>query len=176
MPRLQTIEPAAATGKAKDIFEGPLKGKTFNIFKGMANSPAALEVYLGMSGALGHGVLNGKERETIQLAVGQANNCDYCVAAHTQIGKMQGLTDAQTIEARRGAMSDPKLNALTKFTLAIHEKKGFVSERDISEFKAAGYSDAAIAEVVANYALAVYTNVFNHVNETIPDFPKAPAI
>lgn len=176
MPRLQTIEPAAATGKAKDMFEGPLKGKAFNIFKAMANSPAALEMYLGMSGALGHGVLNGKEREVIQLAVGQANNCDYCLAAHTQIGKMQGLTDAQTIEARRGAMSDPKLNALTRFTLAIHEKKGFVSERDISEFRAAGYADAAIAEVVANYTLAVYTNVFNHVNETIPDFPKPPAI
>ena len=41
MPRLNTIDPATATGKAKEIFDGPLQGKHLNIFKGMANSPAA---------------------------------------------------------------------------------------------------------------------------------------
>lgn len=176
MPRLNLVNPASATGRAKEIFEGPLKGKHFNIFKGMANSPAALDVYLAMSGALNAASLSAQEREVIQLAIGQANNCDYCVAAHTAIGTMVGLTKEQTIQARRGSMADPKLAALAKFALAIHEKRGFVSDADLSAFKAAGYSDAHVAEAVATYALALYTNYFNHVNHTESDFPPAPAI
>lgn len=176
MGRLQSIDPAKATGRAKEIFEGPLKGKTFNIFKAMASSPAALDTYLGMSGAVSGGTLSAKEREVIQLVVGEANNCGYCVAAHTLIGKGAGLTDAQTIEARRGKVEDAKLGALTRFTLALHEKRGFVSDADLAAFRTAGYNDGHAAEVVANYALAVYTNYFNHVNQTESDFPAVAAI
>lgn len=176
MGRIKPVDPATATGRAKEIFEGPLKGKTFNIFKAMASSPAALDVYLGMSGALAHSGLNAKEREAIQLAIGEANNCGYCVAAHTVIGKGAGLTDAQTIEARRGKVEDPKLGALVRFALAIHEKRGFVSDADVTAFKNAGYTDGSIADTLATYALAVYTNYFNHVNATEVDFPAVASI
>ncbi|MEN0019701.1 MAG: carboxymuconolactone decarboxylase family protein [Planctomycetota bacterium] len=177
MPRLTAIDPATATGKAKEIFDGPLAGKHLNIFKSMANSPATLQAYLALAGALGDSVLSDKEREIIQLAVGQANNCEYCVAAHTAIGKGAGLTDDQALGARRGTVDgDAKLDALAKFALAIHEKKGFVSNEDLSTFKAAGYDDAAVADTVTTYALAVFTNYFNHVNETEIDLPAAPAL
>lgn len=176
MSRLAPVNPASATGRVKEIFEGPLKGKHFNIFKSMANSGAALDVYLGMAGALGKGLLNDKEREVIQLAVGQANNCQYCLSAHTAIGKGAGLTEGQTLEARRGKLGDARLDALARFALAIHEKKGFVSDADLSAFKSAGFADGHVAEVVANYALAVYTNYFNHVNQTPLDFPAIQSI
>lgn len=176
MPRLPAVNPATATGRVKEIFEGPLKGKHFNIFKAMANSPAGLDIYLGLAGALGKGVLSEKEREVIQLAVGEANNCVYCAAARTLIGKGAGLSEGQTIEARRGHLADAKLQALTHFVLSIHEKRGHVSDADVSAFKAAGYNDAAVVEVVGNYALAIFTNYFNHVNETALDFPAPPAI
>lgn len=176
MSRLAPVNPATTTGRLKEIFDGPLAGKSFNIFKSMANSPAALDVYLGMAGALAKGALSGKEREVVQLAIGQANNCDYCTAAHTAIGKSLGLTDAQALEARRGTMQDAKLNALAKFSLALHEKRGFISDADFQAFKAAGYGDAHAAEVVAGYALAVYTNYFNHMNKTPVDFPAPPAV
>lgn len=177
MPRLQTIDPSTATGRAKEIFDGPLKGKHFNIFKGMANSPAALDMYLAMTGALSKASLNAKEQEVIQLAIGQANDCDYCQAAHTAIGKGAGLTEDQTIEARRGSVpSDAKLDALARFAIAINEKKGFVSDDDLSAMRSAGYDDGAIAEAVASFALAVFTNYFNHVNDSEIDFPAAPAI
>ena len=176
MNRLGQIDPATATGPVRDIFDGPLKGKHFNIFKSMGKSHAAIQAYLGLSGALGHSLLSPAEKEVIQLTVGEANNCTYCVAAHTAIGKMSGLTTEQTIEARRGAMADPKLNALAKLALAINEKRGHVSDADLTAFKNAGYTDAHIAEVVACYALAVYTNTFNHVNDTASDFPAAPRI
>jgi uncharacterized peroxidase-related enzyme len=176
MNRLGQVDPATATSPVKEIFDGPLKGKHFNIFKSMAKSPAALNAYLGLAGALNGATLSAKEREVVQLAVGEANACEYCVAAHTAIGKMSGLSDAQTVEARRGSLSDAKLNALARFALSLHEKRGHVSDADLAAFKGAGYTEGHIAEVVATYALALYTNYFNHVNETPSDFPAVAKV
>ncbi|MFA6046906.1 MAG: carboxymuconolactone decarboxylase family protein [Phycisphaerales bacterium] len=176
MSRITPIDPKTATGKAKEIFDGPMKGKEFNIFKSMAASPAALETYVVLSGTLAKGQLSPKEREVIQLTVGEANNCGYCVAAHTMMGKGAGLSEDQTVEARRGHLKDSKLDALAKFALALHEKKGFVSDGDFQAFTAAGYTPAHAAEVLANYSLALYTNYFNHMNNTPVDFPAAPKI
>lgn len=177
MARLTTIDPATATGKAKELFDGPLKTMRINIFKGMANSPAALSAYLQLGGALKDGVLTGAEREVIQLAISEANSCGYCLAAHTVLGKGAGLTEAQTVGARRGAISDnPKLSALARFSLALHETKGHVSDAQLKAFRDAGYSDAAVVEVIGVYAAITFTNIFNHVNDTAVDFPAPPAI
>lgn len=176
MARFTVVDPATASPAAKAIFDGPLKGKHINIFKGLGNSAAALEAYLGMSGALAKGGLTAQERELIALTVGQANNCGYCVAAHTAIGAGAGLSADQILAARRGSVADAKHDALVKFTLALHEKRGFVSDADLASFRKAGYGDGHVAEVVACYALNVFTNYFNHVNDTAIDFPAAPAI
>jgi len=177
MPRLNTVDPATASGKAKELFDGPLKAMQLNIFKEMANSPAALEFYLNAGGALKGGVLSDKEREAIQLTVSEANGCEYCLAAHTHIGKGAGLSEQQTIEARRGRITDDaKLGALTAFAAQLHEKKGFVSDDDVAAFKAAGYDDAAIVETIAVYAVITFTNFFNHVNQTEIDLPAYPAL
>ncbi len=177
MPRLTTIEPAQATGKAKEIFDGPLKGKHLNIFKGMANSPAGLQFYLGAAGALADAGLSPAEQEVVQLVFAQANDCDYCQAAHTAMGKGAGLSEDQTVAARKQAdLGDAKLTALARFASAFHEKRGFVSDDDLAQFKKAGYNDGAIVEVVAVAALASYTNWFNHVHQTPVDLPKPPAI
>lgn len=177
MPRLHVVEPDQATGEAKELLEGPLKDMQLNIFKGMANSPAALKAYMAFSGELAKGMLNETEREAILLAIGEANDCGYCKAAHTMLGKQAGLSDEQAAGARRGELpDDPKLDALVKFALRIHEKKGFVTEADINTFREAGYTDGHAAEVVANYALSTFTNYFNHMNETILDLPAAPEV
>jgi len=177
MPRLKKIEPSEATGKAKELFEGPLKDKQLNIFKAMANSPAALNAYLQFSGALKEGLLSDKEREAILLAIGEANGCEYCAAAHTAVGKQVGLSEAQMLGARQGRIEDdPKLNALVRFAQALHEKRGWVDDSDLEEFKNAGYNDGHIVEAVATYALSTFANYFNHVNHTEVDLPAAPAL
>ncbi|MAY75668.1 MAG: peroxidase [Phycisphaerae bacterium] len=177
MARLKAVDPANASGEAQKLFEGPLKGKHFNIFKLLANSPAALNAYVAFSGALGKASLSAKEQEVIQLAIGQENACDYCLAAHTAVGKGAGLNEDQILGARRGRVeSDPKLDAIARFAKAIHEKRGHVSDADVEAFRGAGYDDGAIAEVVASYALATFTNYFNHIAETEVDFPAAQAI
>ncbi|MBX3386311.1 MAG: carboxymuconolactone decarboxylase family protein [Phycisphaeraceae bacterium] len=176
MPRFPAVDPATATGRAKEVFDGPLKGKHLNIFKHMAAAPAMLDAYLGLAGALSKSSLSHKEQEAIHLAISQANDCDYCLAAHTAIGKMAGLSEPQTVEARKGHLADARLNALVRFSLALHEKHGGISDADLNAFKSAGYSDQQALEVIVTQTLATMTNYFNRANDTPVDFPAPPAI
>lgn len=178
MSRIHQLAPEAAAGKAKDLLDavnGKL-GLVPNMTRAMANSPAVLEGYLGLSGALAKGRLSPKNREQIALAVGQVNHCDYCLAAHSTIGKMVGLTPEQILDSRRGTAVDPKSDAVIRFARKIVDARGQVSDADIGEVRAAGLDDGAIAEVVANVALNIFTNYFNHVAETDIDFPRAEPI
>ncbi len=177
MPRLPVVDPATATGRVKEIFDGPLKGKHLNIFKGMANSPAGLELYLAINGALANSCLSKIEQEAIALAQAETNDCGYCLAAHTAIAKQAGLSEAQTIAVRQGEIADdPRLTALVRFTISINQKKGLVSDQDIADFKSAGYDDGHIVEVLGFIVLNTYTNLFNHLNDTAIDFPAPPAL
>ena len=178
MARFNQIAPDIATGKAKELLDA-VKGKLGlvpNLTRAMANAPAVLEGYLGLSGALGKGSLSAKTREQIALAVGQANECDYCLAAHSAIGKMVGLTPDQIRDSRRGTAIDPKADAIVRFARKLVDDRGRVNDDDMAEVRAAGLDDGAIAEVVANVALNNFTNYFNHVAETDIDFPKAEEI
>ena len=175
MSRLHQIAHESATGKAKELLDA-VKGKLGlvpNMTRAMANAPAALNGYLQLSGALSHGALPAKIREQIALSVAEANGCDYCLAAHTAIGKMAGLTADQIRDSRHGTAVDPKADALIRFARTVVDTKGRVSGADLQTVRAAGYDDGAIAEVVAHVALNVFTNYFNHVADTDIDFPKA---
>lgn len=175
MSRFHQIAPESATGKAKELLDA-VKGKLGlvpNMTRAMANAPAVLNGYLQLSGALGQGTLPAKTREQIALVVGQANGCDYCLAAHCAIGKMVGLTADQIRDSRHGTAIDPKADALIRFARKVVDSKGRVSDGDLQDVRDAGFDDGAIAEVVANVALNIFTNYFNHVAETDIDFPKA---
>ncbi len=175
MSRLNQIAPDAAPAKAKELLDAVKAklGLVPNMTRAMANAPAALSGYLQFSGALSHGALPAKSREQIALAVAQANGCDYCLAAHTAIGKMSGLTADQIRDSRAGTAVDPKVDALLRFARQVVDAKGRVSDRDLQTIREAGYDDGAIAEVVAHVALNVFTNYFNNVAETDIDFPRA---
>jgi uncharacterized peroxidase-related enzyme len=177
MSRLKALDPAAA-GPSKEMLDGIRKkmGKVPNIFRSMANSPAALGVYLGMSEALSRASLPLPIREQIALTVAQSGNCDYCLAAHTAIGRSAGLTDAQMLAARRGAGSDPKAAAAVTLARRIVDTRGDVSEGDVAAARKAGLGDGEVAEVVAVVALNLYTTYFNHLNGTEIDFPAPPKL
>jgi len=147
-----------------------------NMTRAMANAPAVLDGYLQFSGALGKGTLSARAREQIALAVAQANGCDYCLAAHSAVGKMVGLTAEQIQDSRRGNAVDAKTDALIRFARRVVDTRGRVSDGDIDEVRDAGFDDGVIAEVVADVALHVFTNYFNNVAETDIDFPKAPEL
>lgn len=176
--RIRPIAPETATGKTKTLLDAVKTklGLVPNMMRTMATAPAALDGYLQLSGALGAGALTAKTRELIALTVGQQNTCDYCLAAHTAIGGMVGLTKDQARDARLATSSDPKTAALLRFAAQLVEDRGRVSDADLAAVRAAGWDDGAIAEVVANVALNIFTNYFNHVAGTEVDFPAAPAL
>ena len=177
MPRLKAIETAEAEPKTKALLEGVQKklGMTPNLMRTMANSPAVLEAYLGLGNALGKGTFQPKLREQIALTVGELNGCQYCLSAHSALGKMAGLGDEEIGDSRRGVSPHRKTEAVLQFARKVVTERGWVSDDDVASLRAAGTSDAEIAEVVAHVAVNIFSNYFNHVAETDVDFPEVAA-
>jgi uncharacterized peroxidase-related enzyme len=174
MSRLPAVQPEAAPGKAKDLLHGvhaKLK-MTPNMMRVMANSPAVLESYLAFSGAMGTGALEPKLREELALAIGEENACQYCVSAHTAIGKMVGLTDSDIEAARDARASSPKNAAALVFARRILATRGNPTDADFDTVRRAGFNDGEIAEIIAHVALNVFTNYFNNSAQVEVDFPK----
>ncbi len=174
MPRIAPVDPSKATGKAKELLDGVQQkyGRVANVVAGLANSPAALEAYLKTQEALGNGSLDVKLREQIALLVAQANGCEYCVSAHTAIGKMVGLDDKQLTGARQAATGDGKTDAALRFARTVVERRGWVTDEDLAAVRQAGWSDGEVVEIIANVVGNFFTNYFNHVAGTEVDFPR----
>ena len=174
MQRINQIDPTTATGKQKELLDAVKAkvGRVPNLMKTFATSPAALEAYLSFSGALGDGLLNAKLREQIALTVAEANACEYCLSAHTAIGKMVGLNESEIVSGRRASSADSTTNAALTFAHQIVVKRGQVDDADVAGVRAAGFGDGEITEIVSNVALNIFTNYFNHVAQTVVDFPK----
>ncbi len=178
MPRIQTPATiAAAPATAQPLLEAVKKqiGSVPNLFRLTATSPAALEGYLSLNGALAKGALNAATRERIALAVAQINGCGYCLAAHTYIGKnVAKLSDAEMAANRNGRSDDAKADAAVTFAVKVTQDRGAISDADFAAVRAAGYSDAEIVEIVAHVALNTLTNYINEVFKTEVDFPVVP--
>lgn len=178
MPRLDPVDTGKAEGRTKETFDGMQKkiGMVPNLYKGLANSLAALQAYLAFNEAMGNAMLPVKARDQVALVVGESNGCQYCLSAHSAIGKMVGLTDGQILAARRGEGADPKSDAAVALAAQLVKTRGEVADEDVHKARQRGLSDGEIVEVVALTAINIFTNYFNHLNMTEIDFPKAPAL
>ena len=174
MSRLQSFDPTTASGKAKELLTAVKTklGRDLSMTGVMANSPAVLEGYLNFSGALAEGLLTVRLREQIALITAQENHCNYCLSAHSAIGKMVGLSHEQIIASRKGRGDNDKTTAALKLARQVLESKGQVSESDLDAVRAVGFSDGEIAEIIAHVALSVFTNYFNIATNVDIDFPK----
>jgi uncharacterized peroxidase-related enzyme len=175
MSRIEPQDPEKAQGKAKELLDKikAKSGRVPNILKTMAHAPVALQAYLGLSGAFADAKLPLKTREQIALAVGEDNQCQYCVAAHSAIGKLSGLTPEEIEGGRRAKSSDPKTDAILKFAKQLSANRGNVTDSELGAVRAAGCSDEEILEIVTAVSLNLFTNYINHVADTAIDFPKA---
>ncbi len=178
MPRIQPVNKDNTDTATANLLGAVQKklGLVPNLIATMANSTAVANAYLGFSQTLSGGSLPAPLREQIALVVGETNNCEYCVAAHTALGKGAGLTEAETCDARRAQAKDEKEQAALEFAKKVVNERGWVSDEDIQRVRQAGYSDGEISEIVANVALNIFTNYFNHVAGTEVDFPAAPEL
>lgn len=163
---------------SQPLLEGVKKqlGSAPNLFRIVGNSPIGLEGYLGLNSALGRGTLDVRTRQRLAIVVAESNGCNYCLAAHTYIGKnVAKLDDAEMTANREGDSSDAKAKAALVFATKVVRARGHVSASDVQDVKAAGYDDAQVVEIILHVALNTLTNYINVALETEIDFPKVEA-
>ena len=146
-----------------------------NMFRLIAQSPAALQGFTANNGALGR-ALDVKTRERIALAVAQVNGCDYCLSAHTYLGlNLAKITPEEIALNRKGGSGDAKADAAVRFAAKMVRERGHVVAADIQAVRDAGYTEAQVVEIVAVAAENVFTNLLNIVADTDIDFPVVHA-
>jgi uncharacterized peroxidase-related enzyme len=177
MTRLHTAPVAEATGSAAELFVA-IKAAAGMVPQAYidigSNSPAALEAALHLDAALRRSSLPAQDAELVKLVVSEVNHCDYCLAAHTLLGKKTGLTAERIHAVRRGLDSgDARVDALAAFVRQLAEGSGTLPAHALAAIQAAGYSDAQIVDIVLAMTAITLTNLFNRVNDTAIDFPPA---
>jgi uncharacterized peroxidase-related enzyme len=173
MSRIPAVDPSSATGTVKTLLDGVQRGLgvTPNMFRVAAQSVPVLEALTSMFGAASKGHLSAKTREAIALTVSEIDACDYCLSAHSVLGKGAGLTEGELQKAREAKSDDARLAATLAFAHTMTERRGRVGDQDLLSVRRAGLSDAEILEVVATVALTTFTNYLNEVAKTDIDFP-----
>src|SRR5439155_15870533 len=155
MSRITIIDNTNANAEQQallDAIQGQL-GMVPNFLKVFANSPVALRAFLGLYGVAGDGSLDHQTRERIALALAQQNGCEYCVSAHTAIGRKTGLTGDEILAARNGVSEDAQAAVAVKFAQSLMEKKGDISTLELAEVRSAGYSESDIVEIITHVGM-----------------------
>ncbi len=176
---IKPVSDDMAEGQAKDLLEGARAKLGFvpNMYRGMANDPGLLSTYLhGYDQFRQSGNFTGPEQEVVFLTVSEANGCDYCMAAHSMLAiNVSKLAPEHTQALRDGKpLAEDKLEALRQFTHHMWETRGLPSKAEAEAFKAAGYSDVHVLEIILGLAVKTISNYANHVNHTEVDDVFAP--
>jgi uncharacterized peroxidase-related enzyme len=156
------------------IFDNLNKALGFvpNLYATYAHSNTALENYLTFSNAKTS--LSAKEKEVVNLAVSQVNNCIYCLSAHTAIGKMNGFSEDQILELRAGEASfNNKLDALAKLAKNITENRGKTDEAVLENFFNAGYTKGNLIDTISLVGDKTISNYIHSTTQVPVDFPVA---
>ena len=174
MSRVRIVDPNTAPASARSLLEAVQAqlGVTPNFIRVLANSPKALEGFLGLYGAASGFALDKATQERIALAVAEGNGCQYCVSAHTAIGRHAGLTNDEMALNRRGGSGQARAAAVVAFAKALNDGRGEVTTAEFDAARAAGLTDGELVEVIAVVALNVFTNILGKATRVEIDFPK----
>jgi uncharacterized peroxidase-related enzyme len=156
-----------APAGSRPLLESVKKALGFipNLYAVFAESPAALQGALMTSEAFSRSALSPIEQQLVALAVSEANDCRFCVAAHSTLAKRVLQADPMLVDAVRGreSLSDAKLDALVTFTRKIVEQRGFVTESDVGAFLHAGYTNAQVIDVLFGVGMKTFNNYVDHI-------------
>jgi uncharacterized peroxidase-related enzyme len=175
MARINVIHPHTATGEAKALLDAVQAklGATPNFLRVLANSPAALDSFLGLHHIAEHGALDLPTRERIAVALAEQNSCEYCLSAHSAIGRKAGLSNEEITANRDGMSQDAQAGAAVAFARALVEHTGEVTQAELDAVRAAGYGDAEIVEIIVHVGMNLLTNILGKASRVEIDFPKA---
>ena len=177
MKSIQVPTYAQVSPANQALFDNLKKGLGMvpNLYATLAHSEHALGNYLALQNAKSS--LSGKAREVVNLVVSQVNNCEYCLAAHTVIGRMQGFSDEQLIEIRRGLASfDPRLDALARLVRSIASERGHADPALVQAFFDAGWTEGNLVDAIVVIGDKTVTNYLHATTKVPVDFPPAPPL
>jgi uncharacterized peroxidase-related enzyme len=167
MTRFAVHTPDTAPAASRPLLEGIQQSFGFvpNLFAVFAESPAALEGALAMGRAFSRSTLTSLEQQLVALAVSEANDCAFCMAAHSTLAKRVAKADPRLVAAVRSRqpLSDAKLEALVAFTRKLVEQRGFVADGEVAAFLAAGYTRAQVIEVLLGVGMKTFNNYVDHI-------------
>lgn len=174
MSRINLVTPEQANEEQLALYAAIEKqiGMVPNFLKVFANSPAALTAFLGLHTIANEGDLDAKTKERIALGLAEQNACEYCVSAHTAIGKSVGLTGDEMEANRSGGSQDAKAGVAVKFARSLAENNGEVNTAELLEIRNVGYSDAEIVEIITHVGMNILTNILGKASRVEIDFPK----
>lgn len=174
MARINIVTPESANPEQKALYDAiqAKLGMVPNFLKVFANSPVALRAFLGLHGIAEDGSLDRQTRERIALALAQQNNCEYCLSAHTAIGRKAGLNGAEIEANRAGTSQDAKAAVAVKFARSLVAHTGEVTTAELIEMRDAGYSESDIVEVITHVGMNILTNLLGKAGRVDIDFPK----
>lgn len=158
----------------QNIFDNLKKGLGFvpNLYAYFGKNETALADYLAFQNR--KSTLRSKEREIINLVTSQINGCRYCQSAHTVLGKMNGFSEDNILEIRRGGASfDTKFDALAKFTASVVENRGKATPESIEAFFEAGYTESNLIDVIMIVGDKIISNYIHNLTRLEIDFPLA---
>ena len=146
-------------------------GMVPNLYAYFAKNETALADYIALQNR--KSTLKAKEREIINLVVSQVNDCKYCLAAHTGLGKMNGFTDDQILEIRSGEASfNAKFDALAKFVKEVTITRGNPARHFTDALLNAGYTEANIIDIVIVIGDKTISNYLYGIAQVAIDFPQ----
>jgi len=176
MARFTAISADQASGATAEVFAAIKQsvGKVPNAYATLGTlSPGALKAMLAADKVLAGGPLSKPDQETVKLVISELAGCDYCVAAHSMVGKMVGLSPEAIVQLRQGsATGDAKRDALVRFVRVLALKPGTLPENEVQALQAEGYDGEQIVHIGLAISVITFTNVFNRINDTVVDFPK----
>lgn len=174
MARINVVTHETANAEQKALFEAIQSklGIVPNFLKVFANSPDALKAFLGLHGIANAGSLDALTRERIALALAQQNACQYCLSAHTAIGRKAGLDNAEIEANRAGSSHDAKAAAAVRFARALVAHSGEITSAELADVRNAGYGDAEVVEIITHVGMNILTNILGKASHVDIDFPK----
>ena len=174
MSRINLVTDAQANEEQQALYAAIQSqlGMVPNFLKVFANSPAALRAFLGLHGIAGEGSLDAQTRERIALGLAEQNACEYCVSAHTAIGRKAGLSNTEIEANRTGSSEDAKAAVAVKFARSLAEHNGDVTTAELLEVRNSGYDEAQIVEIITHVGMNVLTNILGKASRVEIDFPK----
>lgn len=160
----------------QEIFDSLKKSLGFvpNLFATIGHSNNGLSRYLAYQNAKTS--LNNKEKEAVNLIVSQVNGCVYCQSAHTVLGKMNGFSDEQIIDMRKGGSENEKLNALVKLAADITENRGRVDAASTAAFFEQGYTNENLVDLILLISDKTAMNYLHNLTKIPVDFPLASTL